>query len=124
MSTRLLAGARRGSAGRRHAETKFSQALFALTWVSSKSICRSECWSADDAVKRLAILHIGAWITLALLWWQDGAIRYGGLTVLDWTFVVILAGCVQTMWIRLARILRSLRKEEAKPASARQSPGQ
>jgi phosphatidylglycerophosphate synthase len=64
---------------------------------------------------RVVTLHVGAWITLALVWWNDGRIRYGGLTVLDWTNIVIVAGCVQTIWVRLVRILRSLRIEELSP---------
>jgi phosphatidylglycerophosphate synthase len=58
---------------------------------------------------RMVILHAGAWITLALLWWADGEIRYGGLTVLDWTHVIIIAGCMQTITVRLRRIVRALR---------------
>ncbi len=60
---------------------------------------------------RMVVLHVGAWITLALLWWRDGAIRYGGLTVLDWTLLAICVGCVQTIWIRLERILRALNEQ-------------
>ncbi len=62
---------------------------------------------------RMVALHVGAWITLGLIW-SDRAIRYGGLTVLDWTLLAIIAGCVQTIWIRLTRILRSLHQQEAK----------
>ena len=51
-----------------------------------------------------------------------GAIRYGGLTVLDWTLLAILAGCVQTVWVRLAKILRALREHGAKPAAPEQPP--
>ena len=61
---------------------------------------------------RMVALHIGAWITLAMLWWRDGAIRYGALTILDWTLLAIIAGCVQTIGVRLARILRALREQE------------
>jgi len=57
---------------------------------------------------RMVALHIGAWITLALLW-NGNSVYFGGATVMDWTLVVILLGCVQTIWIRLARILRALR---------------
>jgi phosphatidylglycerophosphate synthase len=71
---------------------------------------------------RMVALHVGAWITLGLLWWGDGALRYGGLTVLDWTFLAILAGCVQTIWLRLAKILRALQKQGAKPAAAEHLP--
>jgi hypothetical protein len=55
-------------------------------------------------------LHIGAWITLACLWWFDGAIRYAGLTVLDWTNLLVVAGCAQTAVVRLVRIVRTLQR--------------
>ncbi len=58
---------------------------------------------------RMVTLHVGAWITLGLLWWADGHVLYGGLTVLDWTNLVIVAGCIQTICIRLIRIVRVLR---------------
>lgn len=58
---------------------------------------------------RMVALHLGAWITLGLLWWGDGRIQYLGLTVLDWTHGVIIVGCIQTMWIRLVRIVKALR---------------
>lgn len=64
---------------------------------------------------RMVTLHLGAWITLGLLWWGDGRIRYGGLTVLDWTHLVIVVGCVQTIWIRLVRIMRSLQARAPAP---------
>ncbi len=51
---------------------------------------------------RMVTLHAGAWITLGLMWWGGGRIRFGGLTVLDWTFAAIVAGCIQTIWLRLA----------------------
>lgn len=60
---------------------------------------------------RMVALHIGAWITLALLWWSDGRIRYAGWTVLDWTHLIIILGCGQTIWVRLARIMRALREK-------------
>lgn len=64
---------------------------------------------------RMVTLHIGAWITLSLLWWNNGNIRFGGLTVLDWTCVVVIAGCVQTITVRLSRIMRALaEKKQAK----------
>lgn len=58
---------------------------------------------------RMVALHVGAWVTLALLWWGGGRIDYKHLTVLDWTQVVIIAGCIQTIWIRLHRIMTALR---------------
>jgi phosphatidylglycerophosphate synthase len=63
--------------------------------------CMSKPW-------RMVTLHAGAWVTLALIWWGRGAIRWGPGTVLDWTCLVIVAGCIQTIWVRLARILRAL----------------
>ncbi|MHC4955591.1 MAG: CDP-alcohol phosphatidyltransferase family protein [Planctomycetota bacterium] len=61
---------------------------------------------------RMVALNLGAWITLGVIWWGDGDIHaFGGSpTWLDWTHIVILVGCVQTIWVRLARILRSLRQ--------------
>jgi phosphatidylglycerophosphate synthase len=70
---------------------------------------------------RLVALHVGSWITLGLLWWGNGALRYGGLTVLDWTLLAIVAGCVQTIWTRLARILRAIHNQEGPSARANQS---
>jgi phosphatidylglycerophosphate synthase len=65
---------------------------------------------------RMVALHAGAWLTLGLLWWGDGAITYGGLTILDWTSLAIIAGCVETIVIRLVRILRAIRQQDAPPA--------
>jgi phosphatidylglycerophosphate synthase len=58
---------------------------------------------------RMVTLHIGAWITLSLIWWNHGKIHWGNWTVLDWTCGVIIIGCLQTIWIRLSRIMRALR---------------
>jgi phosphatidylglycerophosphate synthase len=69
---------------------------------------------------RIVALHVGAWVTLGLLWWGRGKIRYGGLTVLDWTLLAIIVGCVQTVWIRLVRILGAIRKQGAPAAVAGQ----
>jgi len=62
---------------------------------------------------RMVLLHVGAWITLALIWWGDGNRPYGGLTTLDWTHLLIIAGCLQTIWIRLARIVHALKAKES-----------
>jgi hypothetical protein len=45
---------------------------------------------------------------LGCLWWYEGTIRFGGFTVLDWTYVAVIAGCLQTMAVRLQRIMRAL----------------
>jgi len=72
---------------------------------------------------RMVTLHIGAWITLGLLWWGEGQIRYGGLTVLDWTNLVIVVGCIQTMTIRLVRIVKALHAQTEKGVRPPQDKG-
>jgi phosphatidylglycerophosphate synthase len=67
---------------------------------------------------RMVTLHAGAWTTLALVWWRSDPIRFGGLTVLDWTHLVIIAGCIQTITVRLARILRELHAHDKAEAEA------
>jgi phosphatidylglycerophosphate synthase len=56
---------------------------------------------------RMVLLHVGSWTMLGLLW-TDTPNVIGRLTVLDWTLVVILAGCVQTIAARLRRIMQML----------------
>ncbi len=60
---------------------------------------------------RMVMLHLGAWVTLACLWWNAGSVRFGGLTVLDWACLIVIAGCLQTMVIRLKRIMAALREK-------------
>ena len=62
---------------------------------------------------RMVTLHAGAWITLACVWWNGGAIQFVRLTVLDWACLIVVAGCVQTMTIRLKRIMAALRSKSA-----------
>jgi phosphatidylglycerophosphate synthase len=57
---------------------------------------------------RMVALHIGAWITLAA-----PATRFTTLTIFDWTCLLIIAGCVQTIAVRLQRIMRALRAKSA-----------
>jgi phosphatidylglycerophosphate synthase len=56
---------------------------------------------------RMVVLHIGAWITLGLMW-RGIPVDLGPLTVLDWTCLVVIAGCLQTIAVRLAAIMRGL----------------
>lgn len=56
---------------------------------------------------RMVALSIGAIITMILVL-RDQPFWFGGYSVLDWTHFVILAGCVQTVVIRLVRIFRAL----------------
>jgi hypothetical protein len=58
---------------------------------------------------RMVTLHIGAWMTLGCLWWSQGALPWGDLTILDWACLIVVAGCLQTMAIRLKRIMAALR---------------
>src|SRR5712671_6714006 len=57
---------------------------------------------------RMVMLHIGAWVTLGMIWFNDGQIRLGPLTALDWTCVIVIVGCFQTIAIRLKRIFAAL----------------
>jgi len=59
---------------------------------------------------RMVALHVGSWLTLGLLW-SHQPIVWADLTILDWTQLAIIAGCVQTVWLRLARILQGLERE-------------
>ncbi len=58
---------------------------------------------------RMVALHLGAWGALGFFWWGGGLVRFAGLTVLDWTCIAIVAGCLQTIAVRLQRIFRALR---------------
>jgi phosphatidylglycerophosphate synthase len=57
---------------------------------------------------RMVVLHIGAWLTFALLCCNGGRIRFLSLTVLDWTCLVIVVGAVQTIFVRLRKIFAAL----------------
>jgi phosphatidylglycerophosphate synthase len=65
---------------------------------------------------RMVTLHAGAWLTLGLLWFGNGQmedrITFRELTVLDWTHILIVAGCVQTIIVRLMRIVRALKRSD------------
>ena len=57
---------------------------------------------------RMVMLHLGAWITFACLFWNGGVARFGAMTVLDWTCALIVAGCLQTIAVRLRRTMAAL----------------
>jgi phosphatidylglycerophosphate synthase len=63
---------------------------------------------------RMVMLHLGAWVTLGCLW-RGSALRLGSLTVLDWACLMVVAGCLQTMFIRLKRIMAALRAKSSAP---------
>jgi phosphatidylglycerophosphate synthase len=59
---------------------------------------------------RMVVLHVGAWATFALVCIGRGDWRIGPLGPLDLACLVVIVGCVQTIWVRLARIMRELKQ--------------
>jgi phosphatidylglycerophosphate synthase len=57
---------------------------------------------------RMVGLHIGAWLTWLMVAMSKSTV-WGCLTILDWTVLLILLGCLQTLWIRMKRILVALK---------------
>lgn len=55
---------------------------------------------------RMVTLHAGTWTVLVL----GAQTTYAGLTIVDWTCIIIVLGCAQTASVRLMRILRALRE--------------
>ncbi|MFL6588849.1 MAG: CDP-alcohol phosphatidyltransferase family protein [Chthoniobacterales bacterium] len=62
---------------------------------------------------RMVTLHIGAWITLAVVWAHGSGVIARGLTILDLTCIIIVAGCIETIAVRLKRIMAALRAKSA-----------
>ena len=58
---------------------------------------------------RMVTLHLGAWLAFSL--WKQEQSRMGSLSILDWTCIVVIAGCVQTIVVRLQRIMRALQQK-------------
>lgn len=54
---------------------------------------------------RMVALHVGAWLTFVF-----GGQSFARMSILDWTCFVIIAGCVQTIVVRLGRITEALKK--------------
>jgi len=57
---------------------------------------------------RMVTLHVGAWAAWGIAGWSNETSGPWELTVLDWTCVVVVAGCVQTIVVRLTRIFHAL----------------
>jgi phosphatidylglycerophosphate synthase len=57
---------------------------------------------------RMVTLSLGAWATFLCRSCVVAPIAFGGLTILDWTCLFVIAGCLQTMVLRLKRIINSL----------------
>ena len=60
---------------------------------------------------RMVVLHGGAWTALGVFWGTGNHGRWAGLSVLDWTCIVIILGCLQTIGVRLTGILRALERK-------------
>jgi hypothetical protein len=56
----------------------------------------------------MVAVHVGAWFTFAAIDWRAGEFRLGALAIFDWTCLVVVVGCVQTIGVRLRRIFREL----------------
>src|SRR5882724_4972171 len=57
---------------------------------------------------RMVALSLGAWA--AFVYRSQAELHdFGRLTILDWTCLVIIAGCLETVIVRLKRILTALR---------------
>jgi phosphatidylglycerophosphate synthase len=57
---------------------------------------------------RMVALSLGAWAMFVYRSSRVGLHDFGRLTILDWTCLVIIAGCLQTIIIRLKRIVTAL----------------
>jgi len=62
---------------------------------------------------RMVVLHLGAWLTYALLCWNESDIAIGSFTALDLACAVVIAGALQTSAQRLTRILRALKTKNS-----------
>jgi phosphatidylglycerophosphate synthase len=56
---------------------------------------------------RMVVLHLGSWLLLADRWGPDWS-KDWSLTILDWTHLLIVLGCMQTIAVRLTRIFSRL----------------
>jgi phosphatidylglycerophosphate synthase len=61
---------------------------------------------------RMVALGLGAWFTYLLFRWNRGDVILGGLSALDWSCLLVIAGCFQTSVQRLSRILRALKTKK------------
>jgi phosphatidylglycerophosphate synthase len=57
---------------------------------------------------RMVALSLGAWGMFGCRSCLVGLHDFGKLTILDWTCLVIIAGCLQTIIVRLKRIMTTL----------------
>ena len=57
---------------------------------------------------RMVALSLGAWAMFVFRYCQAGFHDFGRLTILDWTCLLIIVGCLQTIIVRLKRIVIAL----------------
>jgi phosphatidylglycerophosphate synthase len=62
---------------------------------------------------RMVTLGIGAWLTYGLVRSRNGDSVIVGLTALEWSCVIVIGGCIQTIVQRLSRILRTLKRKSS-----------
>jgi len=62
---------------------------------------------------RMVTLHVGATVLLVLIWVGQGDPRLLGMSVLDWALLAVIAGCLQTIVVRLRRIIAALNRKAA-----------
>jgi phosphatidylglycerophosphate synthase len=60
---------------------------------------------------RMVALSVGAWAMFVWRSCQTELHDFGRLTILDWTCLVIIAGCLETIIVRLKRIVTALEDE-------------
>ena len=60
---------------------------------------------------RMVALHFGAWLTYTSRSYGGSIQSIGGFTILDWTCLIVIAGCLQTVVVRLKRILIALQNK-------------
>ena len=60
---------------------------------------------------RMVALHFGAWLTYTCRSYGGSIQSIGGFTILDWTCLIVIAGCLQTVVVRLKRILIALQNK-------------
>ena len=56
---------------------------------------------------RMVALQFGAWLTF---WFSSNFRMFWDRTLLDWTCIIVIAGCLQTIAVRLKRIMAALRE--------------
>jgi phosphatidylglycerophosphate synthase len=58
---------------------------------------------------RMVVVHLGAWATWVVLWQKGANVQFASLTVMDWANGVVLVGGIQSIFVRLKRILAALK---------------